>query len=45
MTKQLLYEIDGLDFETALQEGAEVNAEARMTEDCQQGIAKFLDKT
>lgn len=45
MTKQLLYEIDGLDFETALHEGAEVNAEARMTEDCQEGIAKFLNKT
>ena len=45
MTKQLLYEIDGVDFEAALQEGAEVNAEARMTEDCQKGIAKFLDKS
>lgn len=45
MTKQLLYEIDGVDFETALHEGAEVNAEARMTDDCQEGIAKFLDKT
>jgi len=45
MTKQLLYGIDGVDFEAALQEGAEVNAEARMTEDCQEGIAKFLNKT
>ena len=45
MTKHLLYGIDGVDFETALQKGAEVNAQARMTEDCQKGIAKFLNKT
>lgn len=44
MTKRLLYDIDGLNFAAAIEEGAKVNAEARMTEDCKQGIAKFLDK-
>lgn len=44
MTKRLLYDIDNLDFAAALRKGAEANAEARMTEDCQKGIAKFLDR-
>lgn len=44
MTKRLLYDIDGLDFAAAIEHGAQVNATARMTEDCQKGIAKFLDK-
>lgn len=44
MTKKLLYEIDGLSFDEALQAGAEVNAKARMTEDCKEGIARFLQK-
>jgi methylglutaconyl-CoA hydratase len=44
MTKRLLYDIDGLNFRDALEAGAEINAEARMTEDCQKGIAKFLNK-
>lgn len=44
MTKRLLYDIDGLDFASAIEHGAKVNAEARMTEDCQKGIAKFLEK-
>lgn len=44
LTKKLLYDMDGLRFHDALETGAEVNAEARMTEDCQRGIAKFLEK-
>lgn len=44
MTKKLLYEIDGLEFSEAVEKGVIANAEARMTEDCQKGIAKFLDK-
>src|ERR1043165_568874 len=44
LTKKLLYEIDGLDFNAALDTGADVNVIARMTEDCKQGIAKFLKK-
>jgi len=44
LTKKLLYEIDGLDFNAALDTGVDVNVIARMTEDCKQGIAKFLKK-
>jgi len=44
MTKRLLYEIDGMTFGDAIELGAEVNAEARMSEDCKNGIAKFLNK-
>lgn len=44
LTKTLMYQIDGMSFEEALQTGADVNVTARMTEDCQQGIARFLKK-
>jgi len=44
LTKTLLYQIDGLSFQEALETGADVNVIARMTEDCKQGIAKFLKK-
>jgi len=44
MTKRLLYEIDGFDFSEAIERGAEVNAKARMTDDCRNGIARFLNK-
>jgi methylglutaconyl-CoA hydratase len=44
MTKRLLYEIDGDDFAAAFEKGVETNAKARMTEDCQNGIAEFLNK-
>lgn len=44
LTKKLLYEIDGMTFREAIDRGAEVNAEARMTEDCKKGIAKFLNR-
>jgi methylglutaconyl-CoA hydratase len=44
MTKRLLYRMDNLDFEEALLAGAEVNAEARMSKDCREGIAKFLKR-
>jgi methylglutaconyl-CoA hydratase len=44
MTKKLLYEIDGLEFSEAVEKGVVTNAEARMTEDCQKGIARFLEK-
>jgi len=44
LSKHLLYHIDGMTFEAALQSGADLNAIARMTEDCQQGIARFLKK-
>ncbi|NJM53373.1 MAG: hypothetical protein HC846_08250 [Blastocatellia bacterium] len=44
LSKRLLYQMDGMNFETALQAGVDVNTIARMTEDCQNGIAKFLQK-
>lgn len=44
LSKKLLYQMDNMAFDAALQAGAEVNAIARMTEDCKSGIAKFLDK-
>jgi hypothetical protein len=31
-------------FEFAVEKGVETNARARMTDDCQKGIAKFLEK-
>jgi methylglutaconyl-CoA hydratase len=43
-TKKLLYGIDSLSFEEAVEAGAKSNAEARMSEDCKKGIAKFLEK-
>lgn len=44
LSKKLLYQMDGMTFDTALEVGAEVNTIARLTEDCQKGIARFLDK-
>ena len=44
LTKVLLYQIDGLAFPEALETGADVNVIARMSEDCQRGIARFLKK-
>jgi methylglutaconyl-CoA hydratase len=44
LSKKLLYQMDAMTFETALQSGVDVNTIARMTEDCQNGIAKFLNR-
>ena len=44
LSKKLLYQMDGMNFETALETGAEVNTIARLTPDCRSGIAKFLNK-
>ena len=45
LTKRLLYQMDGMSFGDALQTGVDVNVIARMTEDCQEGIARFLKKS
>ncbi len=45
LTKGLLYQIDGMAFIEALETGADVNVIARMSEDCQKGIARFLQKS
>jgi len=44
LTKTLLYQMDGLSFSAALETGADVNVIARLTEDCQKRVAKFLNK-
>ncbi len=43
-SKRLLYELDKLTFEEGIARGAEVNAEARMSEDCKAGIRAFLEQ-
>jgi methylglutaconyl-CoA hydratase len=45
LTKALLYQIDNLPFGEALETGADVNVIARQTDDCQQGIARFLKRS
>jgi methylglutaconyl-CoA hydratase len=44
LSKRLLYQIDAMTFENALKSGVDINTIARLTEDCQKGIAKFLNK-
>jgi methylglutaconyl-CoA hydratase len=44
LSKQLLYQIDGMSFENALDSGADMNVIARMTADCRKGVAAFLKK-
>jgi methylglutaconyl-CoA hydratase len=43
LSKRLLYQIDGASFESAIRAGAEINALARLTDDCQNGIRRFLE--
>ncbi len=44
LTKQILYQIDGLSFEAALRAAVDVNVLARLTEDFARGVAEFLRK-
>ena len=44
LSKRLLYQMDSMTFDAALQAGVDTNTIARLTEDCQTGIAKFLTK-
>lgn len=44
LTKQLFIENQGKSFNDAMERMAEMNAEARGTEDCKKGIAAFLNK-
>ena len=44
LSKRLLYQMDGLTFESALASGVDINTIARLTDDCQSGIAKFLNE-
>ncbi len=45
LTKRLFYRTDAMDFEDALAAGVDVNTTARMTEDCQKGVARFLERS
>lgn len=42
LCKDLLYQMDGMSFESALEAGVQVNAIARMTDDCKRGVSRFL---
>jgi methylglutaconyl-CoA hydratase len=44
MAKELFYRTDAMQFEAAVEAGAEINALARTTDDFQRGIEKFLKK-
>lgn len=44
LSKRLLYQMDAMTFDAALEAGVDTNTIARMTIDCQTGIAKFLTK-
>jgi methylglutaconyl-CoA hydratase len=44
LTKQLLYELDGLGFEDGIRLGARINAHARTTPDFRDAIAAFLTR-
>jgi methylglutaconyl-CoA hydratase len=45
LTKNLLYQTDGVSFESALSAGVQINALARLSEDCRLGIDQFLKKS
>lgn len=42
LTKRLFYGLEGVGIEDAIARGAEVNAIARLTEDCRRGVSNFL---
>jgi len=44
LSKRLLYNMDSMSFEAALQAGVEINAIARQTDDCRKGVERFLKK-
>lgn len=45
LTKDMLTALDGMPLDSALDYASRMNALTRMTPDCQQGIAKFLNKS
>jgi methylglutaconyl-CoA hydratase len=44
LAKSLLYRMDGLTFESALEAGVQANAVARLTDDAKRGIERFVKK-
>jgi methylglutaconyl-CoA hydratase len=45
LTKRLLYGLDGMGFEEGIARGAEVNAVARTTRACREGVQAFLNRS
>ncbi|MEJ2538745.1 MAG: enoyl-CoA hydratase-related protein [Gemmatimonadota bacterium] len=43
LTKRLLYGLDGMSFEEGIARGAELNAVARLTPACREGVRRFLE--
>lgn len=43
LIKELVHDIDGMSFEDAIGRGADINAAARATEDCREGVRRFLN--
>ncbi|MFW6202655.1 MAG: enoyl-CoA hydratase/isomerase family protein [Gemmatimonadota bacterium] len=44
LSKRLLYGLDGVSFEDGIARGAEVNVLARMTDECREGVRRFLER-
>jgi methylglutaconyl-CoA hydratase len=44
LAKSLLYHMDGMTFESAIDAGVQLNVIARMTDDCKRGVERFLKK-
>ncbi|MDE2794577.1 MAG: enoyl-CoA hydratase-related protein [Gemmatimonadota bacterium] len=44
LTKRLFHGLDGVSFEDAIARGAEMNAIARLTGECRDGVKRFLDR-
>lgn len=44
LSKRLLYQIEGASFEAAIRAGAQVNVIARLTDDCREGVRRFLER-
>ena len=45
LSKRLLYQMDGMSFEAAIRAGGSVNVIARMTDDCREGVQRFLERS
>ena len=45
LSKKLLYETDGMDFEASIEAGVHANVQARMTDDFKRGVERFLKRT
>ena len=44
LAKRLFHGLDGVAYEDAIARGAEINAMARLTEDCRAGVRRFMDR-